>query len=66
MPALKKVMEQRQAAGAKAAQVKKTPKKRNSSLSDQYKHDNYNTNKSQNSQSNDEADPNEMEDLNIG
>ena len=46
MPVLRKAMEQRQAAGAKMAQMKKTIKKKNNGLFDQYKHDDYNTNKS--------------------
>ena len=65
MPASRKTMEQRQAAGARAAQMKKTPRRKNSGSSDQHKHDDYDTNESQDSQSNGEADPDEMEDLNI-
>ena len=65
MPMSKKTIEQRYAAGAKVTQMKKTLKRRDSSLSNQHKHDNYDTNKSQNSQSNGEADPDKIEDLNI-
>ena len=65
MPALRKTIKQKQAAEARVAQIKKTSRKRNSSLLDQHKHDDYNTNKSQDSQSNGEANPDEMEDLNI-
>ena len=42
MQAWRKAMEQRQVAGVRVAQVKKTPKRRNSGLLDQYKHNNYN------------------------
>ena len=65
MPASRKAMEQRQAAGARAAQMKKTPRRRNSGSSDQHEHDDYDTDESQDSQSNGEADPDKMEDLNI-
>lgn len=44
----------------------KSIKKIDSKLSAQYQHDDYNTNESQDSQSNSEADSNDMEDLNIG
>ena len=66
MPALKKAMEQRQAAGAKVAQKEKTPKRRKCSLSDQNKDDDYNTDESQDSRFNFKADPNKIKDLNIG
>ena len=46
--------------------MKKISKKRNSVLLDQYKHDNYNTNKSQDSQSNSKANPDKIKNLNIG
>lgn len=35
--------------------MKKTPRKKNNSLSDQYKHNDYNTDELQDSQSNDEV-----------
>ena len=66
MPALRKAMEQREAAEARTAQMKKTPKKKNSGSLDQHKHDDYNINESQDSGSNGEANPDEIEDLNIG
>lgn len=44
----------------------KVSKKIDNSLSDQYQHNNYNINKSQNSQFNSGADSNEIKDLNIG
>ena len=65
MPASKKAIEQKQAARAKVAQMKKTLRRKNSSLLDQHKYDYYNTDKSQNTQFNDEADLDKMEDLNI-
>ncbi len=66
MPASRKAMEQRQEAEAKAVQMKITPKKMNNGLLDQYEQADYDTDKSQDSQSNSEADLDEMEDLNIG
>ena len=47
MPALKKAIEEKQATRARAKQIIKTPKRRNNGLSDQYKHDDYDTNESQ-------------------
>ena len=64
MLASKKVMKQKQEIGARVAQIKAL-RKIDSGLPDQYKHDNYNTNKSQNSQSNGETDLDKIEDLNI-
>ena len=61
----KNAIEQRQAAGAKMVQRKKTARKTNSGLSDYHKHDEHNTNESQNSQSHGETDLNEMDGLNI-
>ncbi len=66
MPASRKTIEQRQEAGTRATRMKKTSKKMDNGLSDQYEQDDYDTDELQNSQSNDEANPNEMENLNIG
>ncbi len=66
MPALRKAIEQRQEVGARAARMKKTPRRMDNGSLDQYKQDDYDTDESQDSQSNGEADPDEMEDLNIG
>ena len=49
MPASKKAIEQRQAARERAAQMKKTLGRRNSGLSNQHKHDDYDTNELKNS-----------------
>ena len=65
MQALRKAIEQRQEAGARAAQRKKAPKRIDSGLWNQHKHDDYDTNESEDSQSDDKANSNEMEDLNI-
>lgn len=46
---LKKSNEAKTSSWARTAQIKKTLKKKNNSLSNLYKHDNYNTNKSQDS-----------------
>ncbi len=46
--------------------MKKTPRRMDNGLSDQYKQDDYDTDESQDNQSNGDADPDEMEDLNIG
>ncbi len=43
MPASRKVMEQRQEAGARVARLKKVPKKIDSGSSDQHKYDDYDT-----------------------
>ncbi len=59
-------MEQRQEARARAARMKKTLRRRDNGLTYQHEKDDYDTNELQDSQSNSEADPNEMEDLNIG
>ena len=45
--ASKKAIGQRQAAGAKVAQMNKTPRKKKSDLLDQYKNDDYDTDGSQ-------------------
>lgn len=45
MSALKKIIEQKQIAVTKVAKIKKIPKKKNSSLLDQYKHNDYNIDK---------------------
>ncbi len=66
MPASRKVMEQRQEAGARAAQMKKTPRRMDNGSSDQHEQDDYNTDELQESQSNVETDPDKIEDLNIG
>ncbi len=66
MPTSRKAMEQRQEAGARVARMKKTPRRMDNSSSGQYEQDNYDTYESQNSQSNGEADLDEIEDLNIG
>ncbi len=66
MLASKKAIEQRQEAGARAAQMKKTLKRMDNGLLDQHEQDDYDTDESQDSQSNGEANPDEMEDLNIG
>ena len=66
MPVLRKIIEQRQKAGARAALMKKTSRRMDGNLLDQHEHDDYNTDKSQDSQSNGEANPDKMEDLNIG
>ncbi len=66
MSASRKAMKQRQEAGVRAAQMKKTLKRIDNGLSDQQEQDNYETDKSQNSQSNGKTDPDEMGDLNIG
>ncbi len=66
MPTSRKAIEQRQEAGARAARMKKTQKRIDNGSSDQHEQDDYDTDESQNSQSNGEADPDEMEDLNIG
>ena len=58
-------MEQRQETGARAAQRKKALRKIDSGLWDQHEHDDYDTNESEDSLSDGEVDPNEMEDLNI-
>lgn len=49
MPTSRKIIEQRQKAVARVAQMKKTPKKMDNSLSAKYKHDDYDTNESQDS-----------------
>ncbi len=59
-------MEQRQEAGARAARMKKTSRRMDNGSLDQHEQDDYDTDESQDSQSNGEADPDEMEDLNIG
>lgn len=46
--------------------MKKTARRKNSCLLDQHKYDKYNTNKSQNCQSNNKANRNKITDLNIG
>ncbi len=66
LPTSKKAMEQRQEAGARATQLKKVSRKIDSGLSNQHEHDDYDTNESQDSQFNSEANSNKMEDLNIG
>lgn len=58
-------MEQKQEVGVRVARIIAT-KRINSNLLDQYKHDNYNIDDSQDSESNIVADPDEIEDLNIG
>ena len=45
--------------------MKKTSRRRNIGLLDQYKYNDYDTNKSQDSQSNGEANLDEMKDLNF-
>ena len=45
MPVSRKAMEQRQETGAKAVQIK-APRKMDSKSSDQYKHDDHDTNES--------------------
>ena len=65
MLASRKAMEQKQEAGARAAQRKKESKRIDSSSWDQHKHDDYDTNELEDSQSDGEANPDEMEDLNI-
>ena len=45
MLASKKAIEQRQEAGAKAARIKKVLRKIDNSLLDQYRYDDYNTDK---------------------
>lgn len=62
----RKTIKQRRVAGAKIVQIKKTSRKKNNGLSNQHKYNNYITNKSHNSQSNDEANPDDMEKINIG
>ncbi len=66
MSASIKVLEQKQKTVAKVAQMKKALKRIDSGSLDQHKYNDYNTNKSQDSQSNDEANLSEIEDLNIG
>ncbi len=63
---IKKQIEQRPESGTRVTQMKKVSKKIVSGSSDQHKHDDYNIDQSQNSQSNSEADPDKIEDLNIG
>ena len=65
MPASRKAIEQRQETGARAAQRKKAPRRINSGSWDQHEHDDYDTNESEDSQSDGETDPDEMKDLNI-
>lgn len=62
----KKLIEQKQEAGARVAQIKKVIKRIDSNLLDKYKHYDYFTDKSQDSQSNGKANLEEIEDLNIG
>ncbi len=66
MPVSRKVIEQIQKAGARVAQMKRTPREMDNSLSDKHKQDDYITDESQDSQSNGEANLDEMKDLNIG
>ncbi len=66
MPASRKAIEQKQEAGARVARMKKTQKRMDNDLSDQHEQDYYDTDESQDSHSHGEADPDEMEDLNIG
>lgn len=61
----RKVIEQKQKAKVRVTQIKKTPRMMDNGLSDQHKHYYYDVNKSQNSQSYAEVDPNEINDLNI-
>ncbi len=66
IPASRKAMDQKQEAGARVARVKKTPRRMDNDSSDQHEQDYYDTDESQDSQSHGEANPDEMEDLNIG
>ncbi len=66
MPVSRKAMEQRQESGTTVAQMKKTLRRMDNGSSNQHEQDDYNIDESQNSQSNGEADPDNMEDLNIG
>lgn len=61
----KKVIEQRQEVEIRIAWIKKASKKIDNDLSDQHKHDNYNINKWQNIQSNNKANLDEIDNLNI-
>lgn len=54
MPTSRKIIKERKIAEERMAYMKKTPRKKNSSLLHQYKYDNYNTNKLQDRQSNSE------------
>lgn len=65
MLALRKRIEQRQEAEIRVAWNKKAPKRIDSSLSDEYKHDDYDINESQDTQSNNKTNPDEMDNLNI-
>ncbi len=62
----RKTMKQKQAAEVRAARMKKTPRRMDNGLLDQHEQDDYDTDESQDCQSNREADLDEMEDLNIG
>lgn len=64
MPVLKKTIEQKQEFGARAVQMK-ISKKIDSGLSDQYKQDDYNINKLQDSQLNNKANLDEIKTLYI-
>ncbi len=66
VPTLRKAMEQRQEAGIRVTQMKKTPRRMNNGSLDQHKQNDYDTDELQDSQYNGEANPDEMEDLNIG
>lgn len=59
-------IEQRQTAGARAAEMKKRPRGIDSGLLDEHEHDDYDTDEWQDRQSNGEADSDEIKDLNIG
>lgn len=61
-----KVMEQKQKAETKTAQMKKASSRIFGGLLELYKHDNYDIDEEQFSQSNDEANLDEIENLNIG
>ena len=61
----RKVMEQKQETGAKALQRKKAPKRINSRFWDQYENDDYDTNESNDTQSNGKANSNDIGNLNI-
>lgn len=65
MPAVKKVIEQRQKAKVRAIQIKKVLKMINNDLFDQYKLDDYNIDESQDNQSSGEVDLDKIKDLNI-
>ena len=64
MPVSKKAIEQRQEGRARAAQMK-APRRMDSDISNQHEYNDQDTIESQNSQSNSEADPDKMEDINI-